>query len=71
MMVIEGETLQRPPQTLRMLLSCGADQVYVTRKVAMKIGSIKKGEVTKVNLLDGGAMISYETIQLLVLSWGG
>jgi hypothetical protein len=66
MMVVNGETLQGPAQTLQMLLDCGADQVYVARKVAEKIGGIRKGQTTRVNLLDGGAMVSNESVRLFV-----
>ncbi len=66
MMVVNGETLQGPSQTLQMLLDCGADQVYVARRVAEKIGGIRKGHTTRVNLPDGGAMVSNESVRLFV-----
>jgi hypothetical protein len=66
MMVLSGETLQGQPQTLKMLLDYGADRVYIARRVAMKIGGIKQGQTTRVNLLDGGVITSNESVRLFV-----
>ncbi|OBT60100.1 hypothetical protein VE03_10910 [Pseudogymnoascus sp. 23342-1-I1] len=66
MMVVSGETLQGQPQTLKMLLNYGADRVYIARRVAMKIGAIKQGQTTRVDLPDGGAVTSNEYIRLFV-----
>ncbi|KFY70635.1 hypothetical protein V498_10290, partial [Pseudogymnoascus sp. VKM F-4517 (FW-2822)] len=68
MMVVNGEILQGQPQTLNMLLDCGADRVYIARRVAMKIGGIKQGQTTRVNLPDGGSITSNEYLRLSVRS---
>lgn len=54
--------------TLRMLLYCRANDVYIARRVSEKTGSVEKEQVRKVNLSDKDPIVSYETIQLFVLS---
>jgi hypothetical protein len=40
--------------------------VYITRRVAMKIGGIKQGQTTRVNLPDRGVITSNESVRLFV-----
>lgn len=66
-MVLEVRSVYGESRTIvRMLMDCGADRVFVSRKIASKIEKIVRGRELPIGLPDRRIIYSNEYIRLMI-----